>query len=630
MMSRALRVLLSLLLAAPAGAVVVEPALPALPASAVASAFSGGAAAALTRAAGGLSLRSPALALSSLDALSARAASIQSAPAAAAYSAALAVLAAPTSATPERLRQAGVPAAAAKRLAAVSGKIDAQAARDPAFAARAASSRAAAARAAQSLLSRARPRLSENLAATLQQFLDWGQAESGDQPESPDSHGPVVSPSAGSGILNPKTRPTVTFGAAVLPVIALPTVGDDIFALWLSAHAQSSSALIAMYNFDDMAMAQAIVAAAKAGKKQVIVGDYSNWFPQRMPENIARSQKTGEPLPQPTPAMNYIVANLGPNLELRILKGLGPIGINHDKFTVFTAADGSQLLQSGSFNYSLASQNSHWENVVFTNDPDRISFYSKFHAWIYRRARPYSSSLQPQDPVMDPSDPIPQDPSRTLNFHGVPFPKAMGTPGGTAESWLTRAVQTVKRTLDILMFAPYPTPSLSAAIRALLAKNIPVRLIADVGEVAGAGAELLPLMKNGLQLKTIAGPDVVLRGAPYTYASKMHEKVMVFDGAAPDALAKLGDSLNISENAFLHNFENVELWQSFHAAYMQAHFDLLWGLASAPTSAILAKMRAAAARHGGGSGPAAPSGPKRKPRRPAPAKPARPKKKPRR
>ena len=64
----------------------------------------------------------------------------------------------------------------------------------------------------------------------------------------------------------------------------------------------------------------------------------------------------------------------------------------------------------------------------------------------------------------------------------------------------------------------------------------------------------------------------------------MHEKVMIFDGAMADALAKLGDSLNISMNALEHNFENVGLWQGFHAAYMQAHFDYLWGLADEPSA----------------------------------------------
>ena len=94
---------------------------------------------------------------------------------------------------------------------------------------------------------------------------------------------------------------------------------------------------------------------------------------------------------------------------------------------------------------------------------------------------------------------------------------------------------------------------------------------------------------------TIEGPDVVLKHQPYSQRSKQHEKVMIFDGAAADALAKLGDSLNISQNALNDNFENTQFWQAFHAAYMQAHFNYVWALASEPTQELLAKLRDEAA-----------------------------------
>ncbi len=159
--------------------------------------------------------------------------------------------------------------------------------------------------------------------------------------------------------------------------------------------------------FDDMDIAQSIVAASKKGQKQVIVGDYSNWFPARMQQAIDLAKKTGKPLPEQTPAMKLVIANLGPNLELHILKGLGSIGINHNKFTVYTGADGAEFLQIRvpSSTTRRFSQLNHWENVIFTNDADRISFYNVYHAWILRRARPYSPDLQPQEPVMDPKDP---------------------------------------------------------------------------------------------------------------------------------------------------------------------------------------------------------------------------------
>ena len=110
-------------------------------------------------------------------------------------------------------------------------------------------------------------------------------------------------------------------------------------------------------------------------------------------------------------------------------------------------------------------------------------------------------------------------------------------------------------------------------------KKIPVRMIADQGQAANAAKILDPLLQKGMILKTIVGPDVILHQQPWSHGSFMHEKVMIFDGMLADALAKMGDSLNISVNALEHNFENQEFWQGFHAAFMQAHFNWLWDLA---------------------------------------------------
>jgi hypothetical protein len=188
----------------------------------------------------------------------------------------------------------------------------------------------------------------------------------------------------------------------------------------------------------------------------------------------------------------------------------------------------------------------------------------------------------------------------------------------------------VQKTLDILMFSPFPTPKMSAAIENLLANNIPVRMIADASQVGHAGKILEPLLEKGMILKTIVGPDVILRHMPWSHGSFMHEKVMIFDGAMSDALAKMGDSLNISENAFVHNFENQEFWQGFHAAYIQAHFNVLWDLATSADKAMLDKL---ASESGDDSGSASaesqpPAPAKKAPAKHAPKKPAQAKKTP--
>jgi hypothetical protein len=612
---------LALFCAAPLwGAVVSGPVdIPALPPSASAAASLGSVLGGqVLQTADAISLRSPALALSGLSQLRQSFPTISDPQQKAAAIAVMGAIDQPA-ALAQRLKTSGLPAAAVQRLVAISGKLDAAAKKSPELAQQVAAERpAGAALVAQTA---AHPEvLPADLIPTLRAFLEWGQVAEGATPFAPvetDPAGQDWSQVDAQTLLDPSKRPTVSFGAVTLPVLAQPTLGDNIADLWISANAQSDkgqAVLMAMYNFDDMDIAKAIVAAAQNGQKYIIVGDYSNWFPDRMPDAIEQAKKNGTPLPQQTEAMKYLLANFdykdpNANIKLKILKGLGSEGINHNKFTRWTAAAGKKLLQGGSFNYTKTSQLNHWENVVFTDDADRIDFLEKYHAWIQRRARDYSPDLQPEDPVMDPKDPIPQDPSRSTVFHGVPFPKVSGSPKGGTEDWLVKGEQLVTKTLDILMFSPFPTPKMSAAILGLLAKGIPVRMNADRGQVEQAGAVLTPLMDKGMKLKTIVGPDVVLRHEPYTEHSKQHEKVMVFDGHAPDAMAKMGDSLNISGNALNHNFENTQFWQGFHAAYMQAHFDYLWGLAEEPTQELLTKLRAEYQHHAGSDGDEpAPSG----------------------
>ncbi len=501
-------------------AFIAEPT--ALPPSAITAAFGAAVGAQVLQTTNGISLGSTALTLSSLNQIRSAYPAITNPEQKAAATAVLAALSAAPAQLPARLAATDLPAAAAARIQKISDKLDAAAKKDPAVAAQVASNRKADAAMVAQAIANPENVLPADLVATFRAFMDWGRNEEAAapvavSPAAPVRAGPAADAPAGSwaqaaakAIADPSSRPQVSFGAASFPVLAMPTIGDDIFKLWTSAHDQSKSAIIAAYNFDDMDMAQSIVAAAKRGEKQVIVGDYSNWFAARMQENIDLAKKTGKPLPSQSPAMKLIVANLGPNLELYILKGLGSFGINHNKFTVFTGADGKLFLESGSFNYSMNSQLKHWENVVFTDDADRINFYKNYHAWILRRARPYSPDLQPVDPTFDPKDPIPTDPSRTVVFHGVPFPKVTGSPNGGTEDLLVKAETIVQKTLDILMFSPFPTPKMSDAIVALLEKGIPVRMLADQSQAANAGKILEPLLDKGMVLKTIVGPDVIL------------------------------------------------------------------------------------------------------------------------
>ncbi len=83
--------------------------------------------------------------------------------------------------------------------------------------------------------------LPADLVATFLRVHGVGKTET-DAPAAPIGAGPAID--AGT-ILDPASRPHISFGAASLPVLAMPTIGDDIAGLWTAAHDQSRSAVIA-------------------------------------------------------------------------------------------------------------------------------------------------------------------------------------------------------------------------------------------------------------------------------------------------------------------------------------------------------------------------------------------------
>ena len=511
----------------------------------------------------------------------------------------LAALGQPGAAVEQSLAAAGVPAAAAKRVAAVVAKAQGAAAKDPAL--RAALGAAAQAAAAPPVSGDSSPEMTKVRALVDSVVSGWSVAAA---PAAPIPSAPIAAqpaaPSApaapavpagklsDSDLLNPAKRPQVQYGAESLPIIALPSEGTDIAQLWLKAHGQAAGATIVAYNFDDMDMAKSIVERAKAGEPITFIGDYSNWFPER----LSQTNHGGQATPQ-TEAMKFVIANLpamGTNFQFFILKGIGSIGINHNKFTVFRGPHG-KLLQGGSFNYTKTSQLNHWEVVVFTQEADRIDAFERYAAWLQRRARPYSPDLMPEDPKFDPADPIPtMPPSEEVALHGVPFPKVMFSPNGEGEAQLTKAIALVKEKLGILMFSPFPTPDMVAAIEALILKKIAADMIADAGQLANA-TPVVGLVDHGMPVKEIHGPDMELHHEPYNAHSKEHEKDMLFDADLPDGIVKMADSLNISKNAFNHNFENIQLWSGYYAQFLAAHYRYLWNLAHELKPDLIAKLR---------------------------------------
>ena len=427
-------------------------------------------------------------------------------------------------------------------------------------------------------------------------FFDRARARQPSASEDGAEAAPRPAEQPGDPELDYAHRPQVRFGTESLPIIvrpdeeAKPGVKVDISQLWGRAKSQSKRTLVVAHEFDDMDMAKRIVEAADAGEEILFIGDYSHWFPERMPSK-RRKGKDQKP-PQAAESIQLLKQFLSDhpertNFKVSILKGLTSIGINHNKFTLFDTLAGEELLEAGSFNYTKRSQLYHWENVIFSNDKERIEYFKKYHEWLMRRARPYSPDLMPEDPTFDPADPIltpPESPEITL--HDVPFPKVSFSPDGGTEDLLVKAISLVKQTLDCALFNASFTPKIAAAILDACARKVQARTVMDKSQLRTSAHKVLPLVEGGMELKVLEGPDREIDHStdPKTsWFSKLHSKIMAFDVAqsiasAVTGMVMAGCSLNPSFNACFHNFENTQFWVAWTARYIHAHITELFAL----------------------------------------------------
>ena len=402
--------------------------------------------------------------------------------------------------------------------------------------------------------------------------------------------------SRGPTIIVPTHADVVKFGGESFPAVSFPTDGTDEPALIVKAHSLSDSADVAAYNFDLLAFAQSIVEASKQGKPQRFIGDFSNFLPNK----LSQAEHGGQHQER-TPAMQLLIDNQGPNLQLKILKGFKSFGINHNKFQLLKLARLRQRLkQGGSFNYTHTSQDNHWENVVVTDDGRRIDLDQAYFDWMWDLARPFSEDLEPENPVIDPAHPIPFDADPSQDFHGTKFPLQSYSPHGGTEGWLAKAAHLVRQEIVVLMFSPFPTDAEVAEWSAQLAAGRPITVIADSGQLHMAARRLLPLVKQGMELYAASGPNAMKNpGQPHGQHEKMHVKAMLFDPRLPDGLGKELDSTNDSQNAFNNNFENAGFWQGAPVAMLYELAQHIKSLARRVTADDLERMAAGHAASGG-------------------------------
>ena len=343
--------------------------------------------------------------------------------------------------------------------------------------------------------------------------------------------------------------------------------GDDIPAILAAGNNASNSTQIMLYEETLDEDVASIVQGLKQGKKFEIIADYSNLFPEKMRQrNRTRS-----------PQLQKLVdeSNAGnPNLKLYALKGLGSIGIQHAKFRIWNVPHflgNSQILETGSYNYSTHSQQNNWENVVFIDDKKIIALYQAFFNWAKSVARPYSDDLDPEEPAIN--SPIPTDRSLGQSFNGTALPIASFSPdGGTGEAW-AKIINASKQDALIGMFGFYPWPDLVSTMVSKLNNGLSIRVLSDIRQSHNPAsiADMKKVKDAGAEVRVISGAGKT---------GLFHNKLVIGDGKNGGIVAT--GSTNMSFNGNRHNFENTVYLKDPYLGALVEYLEALWKIGTEP------------------------------------------------
>ncbi len=348
-------------------------------------------------------------------------------------------------------------------------------------------------------------------------------------------------------------------GAAVaLNGISLPT---RLFSdqTQVSAHliraidATQKTLDIAIYELALPALRDALVRAKTRGVAVRVVMDEGHMYPQKGTR---------------TPEVQSLV---DAGFLIRTLRGGDAHGIMHNKFAVFDGA----LLETGSYNWTLAADQRHFENALFDDSEKRIASYQNYWNWMWSIARPVDAAHPPAAPAFDahghtpPLASAPQDAEAPISFNGAAFPRESFTPHGTAAK-IAAAIDASNSSVDLANFS-FTSGEIIDALQRAQQRGLKIRLIFDAQQF-----KFLSVMGEMATL----GFDVRISDgrAP---RGVMHNKFGVFDGR----LVETG-SFNWTMNGELNNYENAAFLDApDDVEDYAAYFERIWGRARVPQAA---------------------------------------------
>ncbi|MFA6003738.1 MAG: phospholipase D-like domain-containing protein [Elusimicrobiota bacterium] len=257
-------------------------------------------------------------------------------------------------------------------------------------------------------------------------------------------------------------------------------------------------------------------------------------------------------------------ALLDGGVAVRTLRGQLPMGMMHNKISVF---DG-KLLMTGSFNWSHAADNWHFENAIFRDDAHFLTGFSGYLRWLREQSRAYDRKRTEPDNDALPRPPLAQDTLLPVRFYGQAFPAYGFSPSPDTEEWLLQAIGLSRESIDLAMFS-LTSQDIMQALMAARRRGVRIRIVFDERN-AGEFREMRTLIKNGFDVLVLTGRNRE-KGA-------LHSKFAIFDGR----LMETG-SYNWTGNARDNNYENlVFLDDSRDVAAFLGYFERLRGSAWAP------------------------------------------------
>lgn len=352
--------------------------------------------------------------------------------------------------------------------------------------------------------------------------------------------------------VRPKLPPvgSVDLNGQALPSAAVRPETPVSALLAKAIDASQKSIRLALYEFTLQDVLEALLRAKARGVDVKILMDFSHVFPRgKDPDGGSQQRK------------EQIQALLDAGFDLRVLKGAAKQGTMHNKFAVF---DG-KVVEFGSYNWALTAEKDHFENAIFSDEAERVSFYEKYWDWM-RSNSAEAAKAEDFDWTKARPGPAPMDPDQAIEHNGRRFPRQAFSPEGGVEEAVLRAVEAARTTIDIAMFSFYSQPIAEALLKAK-ERGVAVRLVLDYSQ-----SRIMKLDEwfsyHGIEVKLLAGPD---EHGPSMF-EKNHNKFMIVDGE----LLETG-SFNYTGNAQENNYENANfIKDAVLLAFYNAFFQLLY------------------------------------------------------